>query len=336
MNRPFFFLILFSFLQPVSAQKVTLRMIPAKSENKIAIPFSDIEVIDARYDRSHIGGFFYLQPEQIAVAKMEVAFPDSLNDYLPKILERLVKLDDGSNDKLVVLIKQFRFADQFGKKPPRGPFVILNASILFYKNSGDSLYRLSSFEGLLNADLRTVSKSKEPDVARIDGLAFILQKIIANRNWEKTGVGVSFREIDKAMQQRFNLPVFNSELKAGCYAGFSEFINNNPSIVNLQPVYEKKKLVGFKDQSGKKIDPASCWGGSDGTSSFISFRNAYCLLIPSDHSFKFKYESSREEMIAEPIYIGLKGAQYHVVTTLFHLNMDDGTVFSDDLSSAKK
>jgi hypothetical protein len=303
-----------------------VRMIPEKQEEKIEIPFSDIEVIDARYDRSYCGVLLFETDQRNAeVSKLEISFPDSLNSYLPRILERLVALNEDNPDRLLILIKRFRMADYNNNLYQPGPYLVLNCSFSFFAAQGDRYYRIGSFDKILSEKLE-FSKTKDAEKIKTEALATMLEKIFRNRSWQKTNSSFTLNDIQKGVQQRYDLPIFKQELKPGCYTSFKEFVNNKPSITNITPVIEKNKLIGFKGQDGKLLDPAGFWGASDGNHAYIVFENSFNLLIPQDNAFRFNNKRSIENIpgvMKNKIYKTEK-------PELFHVNMDDGTVYMEE------
>src|SRR5215213_8946231 len=90
----------------------TIQVDTSVTGESINIPFSDIIVFDARFDRTKIGCIYnnsFLV--ELPSNKRNAVFPDSLHNYLPAFFKTFIHTDSVQKDKLFVLVKQFRIAD---------------------------------------------------------------------------------------------------------------------------------------------------------------------------------------------------------------------------------
>jgi hypothetical protein len=319
------------FLPGLSQVRVPVRMIPPPLPEKIDLPFTNIEVIDARFDRSNVGAFWFRNTDEVGVEKLEIRFPDSLKEYLPHIIEPLVKYNDSTNDILVIFVKRFRMV-QHVKSYESYPELILNASFSFFTRKGEQYFKLFSVDKLFSAPLELMRR-KDLEKVQTQGLGSVFEKILKNKTWITTTPAFTKADFDKAMQQRYDHPILTDDQPvAGCYASFEEFLKNKPSIPNTQPVFEGKRIKGFKTQDGKIISAESCWGASDGKDLFISFRNNFHFMQKADKSFKFYFsrfgERKNKKERLEELWIMDNISRGPV---LYHLNMETGTIYMEDI-----
>jgi hypothetical protein len=339
-------LLLFSlcFCSPFSLfaqNRVMIEMLPPLIDQKIKLPFSGVEVIDARFDTTYIGAFAKgFTFRQQTVYKQEADFPGSFKNYFPHVLGRIIEFDQNSPDKLVLLVKRFRLADHIDRNKT-DPELILNISISFFARKDNYYFKLNTLDKIFSVPMVGAHKKKELDSFRTKAFGNLLEIVFKERSWKKTNTVFTTTDIKSGIDKRFDLPIFtDSVIRVGCYRNFNEFIMNRPSITNVKPVY-KEILTSFKTEDGKLIPVDSCWGGSDGRNVFIVFRKTYCMLFLRDHSFVLRSYRSTADIKPPPDY-GTAALQYGLIDGMlkagidwepevFYLNMENGSVFLEEV-----
>ena len=339
--RLFFILFVFISTSANAQKKEFVEMLPALQDPKIFLPFSSVEIIDARFDKTYVGAFAKgFTFRQQTVHKYEADFPGSFKNYFPLILERFIQFDKSSTDTLVILVKRFRLADHFDRYKI-DPELILNVSMSFFSRNHQEYTKLNAVEKVYAVSMTDAHKRKTLDSLRTIAFGKHLEKIFQDRSWSKTSTVFTHAEIESGILKRFALPIFtDSVIQVGCYRNFNEFIMNRPSISNVKPVY-KEGLKGFKTADGRMIPVDSCWGGSDGKNVFVVFRKTFNMLFLKDHGFVLRSYRSTADIKPPPDY-GSAALQYGLIPAMFeagidwepeffHLNMDNGTIFLEEL-----
>jgi len=92
-----------------------------------------------------------LPPFGLSTYKSDAVFPDSLKNYLPKVLGTFSRFDFQSRDSLFVLIKTFRIADNFvyDVETEFAVQLALNISASFYSIHNEKYYKLFSINSIL-------------------------------------------------------------------------------------------------------------------------------------------------------------------------------------------
>lgn len=142
-------------------QKINLPLLPAPPESKIKIPFSVIEVADARFDRSYVGAIQnnIQRQNKVVHRKIEVNFPDSFHTYFPIVLDRIVSLDSQSPEKLLILVKRFRLVDWM-RSNQSDPELLLNISCSFFSVRDNDYIKLGSVDKTFSRTLYVARKNQ--------------------------------------------------------------------------------------------------------------------------------------------------------------------------------
>ncbi|RYY68230.1 MAG: hypothetical protein EOO13_12895, partial [Chitinophagaceae bacterium] len=98
-----------------------------------------------------------------------------------------------------------------------------------------------------------------------DALRVLLKETVKNKSDMANAPVLSMSAILLERNQREkNIPILNAPTyKEGAYASFTEFLNNEPTLLDVQPVAVKKRDVAFtKPNSADTTDTVNVWGYS--------------------------------------------------------------------------
>lgn len=309
------------------------------------IPYSQIKVLDARFDHTKIGccynSVFF---NRIPIEKFDAKFPESFTDYFPKFLNTFIKLEPSSKDQLIILMKQFRIADHLLRGIETDQLEVeltLRMSASFYALHDDRCFKLFSVDNLLLHHIEKLHerKRKYEEGSRSFALRTMLYKLLNTQDWDVNTQEQSFTlpEMQTAIQKRFELPIYNATFKKGIYKDFSAFKNNNPSPEDFTVIYKDGKIHHLEDKYGKPYQPKEIWGICDGFKNYIQIREEFSELVPNDKSFRvLTYATLSEFAGASGNYdltsgtlgrlkSGLKAEQY------FDLDMETGRLYLQEV-----
>ncbi|HEV7329877.1 MAG TPA: hypothetical protein VGN63_02460 [Flavisolibacter sp.] len=339
----------------VQAQKIpatTLNLNDVEAETKIPVPFSAVQVMDVRFDRSNVGTISHVKKangSKVKTIQAIATFPDSLQQYMPHLLEGLLDFRKESNDTLVLLVKQFRISDRIFN-PMNGqyePELLLRISFSAFTRKNGQLVRLFSVDDLISQELPTdrVPKEEVMQGYRGEALMAILQRLLKQKDWQSTGTaGFDLATVQQGIQKRFQLPLFTDSLqKIGVYKTFKEFKQNMPSLLSVKLGMNKDRLIAIADSTGKPVELKNYWGVSTGTKRYIIFRDELCELLPSDKSFYFQSYTQLSDLYGQGSFgdyapqaglLGgalIKSALNKEHKHFFFLNMDEETVHLEEI-----
>lgn len=294
-------LILFGFLPlyfHCASQKIEETLIQL-AENfpyvqKEVLPFSAVQIIDARYDRSSIGSTIKdLSFNGATRGKRVAVFPDSIQTYLPQVIFKTCSLASPKPDTLVMLIKHFRLTDRvfntLAKK--NKPESILMIAVSFYKKEEGRLFKIGSVESKWSKEWRLWNDESAPalSAARNEACTELFLKPFQNRNWRAGELSFSWTEMEDGLRRRYQLPILtDTVLRAGVYRSYNEFKNNNPSVTRFSFRRFKDLLQDVKDENSKLIE-GSIWGACDGKDLYI-FDGKFRKLLRSGNGFRYYVE----------------------------------------------
>lgn len=118
---------------------------------KIQLPFKDITVADARFNKLSLGFVYGKVIVGIHTRKKQtVNFPDSLQNYLKRIIENFSDLSDTAREGLFILIKKFRVSEQAATsiKGTVNSYLTLNLSASFYRANNHIYQKIFSVDDL--------------------------------------------------------------------------------------------------------------------------------------------------------------------------------------------
>lgn len=336
----------------VSAQKsdtILLDPLGFEPEEKLALPFAAVEVIDARFDRGNIGGMHQkIKTNRFTYARVPAVLPDSFHLFLPKLIGDIVSYTPASKDTLVILFKQFRIVEHLlnGVNQKYEPQLLVKISASFFHQKNDSLFKIFSFDDLISTKWPIDRKLKKDVVTEYRNEAFMksLQVLFERKNWQSGGPGFARSSVEEGLRKRFQLPLFtDGALRAGVYKTFKEFKNNSPSIQDVKIRMNKAAPVDAVDASGKPVDIKNCWGLCTENKRFILFRGRFYELLPSDRSFRFLSYSQTNDLFGQPGFgdyapqtgllpaLLIKATDNDVSKQYFYLNMDEEEIYLEEI-----
>jgi hypothetical protein len=318
-----------------------------KSEKAI-LPFSAIQIIDARFDKSSIGcAIKDLSFDGITKNKMVAVFPDSLQTYLPLVVAKLCSLASPNPDTLVLLVKHFRFADRvFSTLTKKNkPESILMIAVSFYKKEGGRLFRIAGVESKWSKEWSLLDDESTPalSAARNEACTELFLNLFQNTNWRAGELSFSWAEMEDGLRRRYQLPILtDTTLRAGVYRSYSEFKNNNPSLTRCSFRTSKDLLQEVKDENNKLIE-GTVWGACDGKYLYI-FDGKYRKLLRSSNGFRYYVEQYQQrngpsiinlldpgiQTSAGTLYLPSISAKHRSNVAFVDLNLDTGSRYLEE------
>jgi hypothetical protein len=314
---------------------------------KPQLPVYDIEVIDARFNQSHIGistGTEMLVTN--AFSRQDVIFPSKLSIYLSLKFKDWFDYDATSADKLVLLVKKFRTSENIRKMllTSQRKEVFLLLSISFFLQRGDVCYRIGTMDKWYSSD---IVKSNPYTIKRNTHEWLITNVLLQEINQlnftihEHTGSFLR-SEVEAAVQRRFDMPAFRQRPQKGIYRHFREFLNNQPADTAYRIATGKSGKIYFLDKNGQVLTSAQAWGLSDGVKTVYLFGNNFYELDYGENYFRVK--THRKTGIKKTVSIirdlqalGLinkrakKFFAYSDMPDYLDVDMDTGELFLEEL-----
>lgn len=318
---------------------------------KISIPFSTVQVLDVRFDRTNIGCVGYIRKANSSVVKTRqtvAVFPDSLKFYMPQILQELFQFQRDANDTLVLMVKQFHLSERFYNPVNLEiePELLLRLSFSAFAKRAQKLTKLFSVDDLLSKKIPDDRALKDDRLSELrkDLLMLIFQETFQTKQWQSTNVAFDVSAVQQGIRQRFQLPLLTElALKPGLYASFREFKNNSPAVTNVKITEKNGEITSIKDAAGNEIDFTKYWGVCTGDKQYLVFRDDLYRLIRSDNSFYFSSYISDSDLAGLPSFgdyapqTGLLPAAIKKLRDtkrtrhFFYLNMDDENIHLEEL-----
>ena len=344
-------LLLCVFAQAQLPDTTKIDMAGVETEQKISTPFSTVQVIDVRFDRSNIGCVGYLRKANSSVVKSRqtvAVFPDSLKTYLPQILQELFQFQKDASDTLVLMVKQFHLSERFYNpiNLEIEPEFLLRLSFSAFAKRDQRLTKLFSVDDMLAKKIPYDRALKDDRVSELrkDLLMQIFQETFQAKRWQGTNTVFDVAAVQQGIRQRFQLPLLTDPvLKPGLYASFREFKKNSPAVSDVQITEKNGEITSIKDATGKEIDFAKYWGVCTGNKQYLVFRGDLYRLIRSDNSFYFSSYISDSDLAGLPSFgdyapqTGLLPAAIQKLRDskrtrhFFYLNMDDENIHLEEV-----
>ena len=327
-------------------KKAIIKVDTSFSAQVFEIPYAGVAVIDARFDKTKIGCIYNtVTAGFVSDKKHDADFPDSLNRYLPLFLKTIFRTDSSRQEKLMILIKKFRIADHFSKGLDNDDRIeietTLNISASFFAVRNNNYYKLFSVENVLAHNIYKPHERKREfeEGTRAIALRILLNKLLQDKKWHTDYSGSYFTlpDIENGLNQRYQLPIYQTPYIKGIYKTFSEFKRNSPSITNINVIYKENKIISIKDEMNKPVLLQNIWGVSDGSKLYLHLRGELSELIPCDKSFKVLSYRTRAELrggagagnIGSSIKSGLLNDIK--IKEYFDLDMETGKVFLQEV-----
>lgn len=342
------------FVVPAQAQlpdTTRIDMTGVEARQKVSIPFSAVQVLDVRFDRTNIGCVGYIRKANSSVIKSRqtvAVFPDSLKTYLPQILLELFQFQKDTSDTLVLMVKQFHLSERFYNpiNLEMEPEFLLRLSFSAFAKRNQTLAKLFSVDDLLSKKIPDDRALKDERVSELrkDLLMQIFEETFQNKHWQGSNTAFDASAVQQGIQQRFQLPLLTDHaLKTGLYTSFREFKKNSPAVTNVQITEKNGEITSIQDAAGKEIAIAKYWGVCTGGKQYLVFRGDLYRLIRSDNSFYFSSYITDSDLSGLPSFgdyapqTGLLPATIKKLRDskrtkhVFYLNMDDENIHLEEL-----
>lgn len=224
-------------------QKDVVTFNPKPCSDCNPFPFSNIKVIDKRYDTSSFG---YMLDYKMSRKDCKLVTANGLETDLETYLNTIFKNKFVSNgSSLVIVLRKFRFYGNYSDD--NKPLSKSNKTDYFLQ-AGIDCFLLSDslYIPLIRKDsampVYGALKDAERGTSIVSSLKMLLKSLpidsaisqIANRK------KLNYQELNEYYDKKFKYPVIEDcELKKGVYMSFNEFRNNAPSYVNFDVVKSK-------------------------------------------------------------------------------------------------
>jgi hypothetical protein len=263
------FLILFTFFvngqttqkSEVAKEKfLTIKMqkYPIVDDFETSKAISDIQVIQLVSDSFRLGYSTKGWDNYVATIRSDKNLTDFLQQHLTRMYKNQYKK---KGRKILLVIKELRE----GEKDAYIPYAYhdiytytkLNADTYISEDGNlfTKVYNVDSvFVNQLNITTREHAESIEKS------LKFIVKKTIlyGETASEKIVEGITIDQIVTNCKPKLDAPILTSEsYKDGAYKNFEEFLNNNPSITDFEPIASKKKKIDILNAAK---DTIAIWG----------------------------------------------------------------------------
>ena len=249
-------------------------------ENKINLPVSEIEILDARFNKTYVGittGMSMLSNNEFG--RQDIIFPVTFNVYLRDKLYNWFAMNSSSGDKLIILIKKFRSNDNIRKMliSSKRKEVLFLFSVSFFLQRDETCYKLSGVDKWYSSD----NMSNSEYLIKKDYHEWLITNVLLQEvkqvrfNINDNTVSYSRPEVDNGIRQRFDLPVMREKIKKGIYRTYQEFLLNKPSDTSFRVATLKSKKIVFIDTAGIALNSSNTWSVSDGKMTVFMFGNNF-------------------------------------------------------------
>jgi hypothetical protein len=258
------------------------------------LPFSQIEVIDCRYDTTKIG---YIRKNG---SFKKLIVPAGLQPSLDNILNMSLaeNFDPAQNQSLLVVIKRLWLKETNQAETEKRKMVVAdNASLLKFSACSFKLEvylkKEDNFTPLLRLDS---SLSYENSLKRYGGdivmAPFELCLLrLQNINFEKAAASskkLNWKTVEDYNQQQFNKPILkNPPLQRGLYLSFSDFLQNKLTVKDFEVEYGNLTDQLYLVNKGEKTLYTDFWGFCDGGKLYIRSGLNFYELFKQHNTFEF-------------------------------------------------
>jgi len=246
---------------------------------KVNLPVSNIEIMDARFDQTKIGTKTVNALQEIKT--LDLIFEDNLSTYLTKKFQQWFSFDSSSTDKMILLIKDFRLSEdisEFVSKSMRKE-KLFYLSCAVYIQRADSCYKIDLISKW-ESERNKINDKKLCKEAHENFVTNVLLYDISHLNFAiKSDNEVYARnEIDKQLKKRFEVPALNEEIRKGIFKTFEDFLKNKPADISFSRKIDKHGKAMLFDSSGKIINAQNAWGMCTGEQVFYFVNEHYYEL----------------------------------------------------------
>jgi hypothetical protein len=253
--------------------KIKKEFIEFKSKAEQAgsvLPFSNIKVIDKRYDTSCMG---YMKYGSKVIQHSKLVTKNNLSADLENYLSDLNKKNFSSNNKsLVMVIKKLWFHTDYNSNKTfdnaknMSYFFALN--IDFYIRSGNLYTPFMREDTIIKIPIKVFQRLKGILIG--EALQNVFNDLLLSKAPDISSNKITFSELNTYYEERFNLPIFyTSSLQKGVYMTFEEFKNNAPSVLVFEVTKTKLTDDIYVEHENKFILNRTAWGYCDGTNTFV-------------------------------------------------------------------
>jgi hypothetical protein len=317
------------------------------SPQKQSIPFTDVDVIDDRFDTSCVG-FAY---NAIKHSHEKVSLQTSANAQVKNfILKNYITVDTSKNSwKLLVIIQKMWITNvaiidseksaSSDKSYITQSNLFISAKLMAEKN--DSFCALYSIDSVLVFYKQKADK----DFYFIQQGIDLLLNNIANKQISEIKMHKRYftknEIVDYFFQQRQISILTDTIYKKGVFKTFEEFKQNLPSITDFEVSYsDKTDELYVKDEKGTNYLLKDFWGFSDGRKLFVNQANNFFELCKNESTFyvngfksltKGKYEKFlnyvKNYYLLDIIGNPLGSVKYEGFKIPLQLDMETGELF---------
>jgi len=304
-NPLLFLLILFSCISQTRAQFIFKPKKPVRTEKawldkyerselKDSLPFSNILIVDSRYDTLDIGFVFshYLELREVSPT---AAWKQLINIYYHSICCLSEK------DTLVIQLEKLNIQED----------LIFDSAFIceagymkatLYAGHGDSYSYIGSIDTLIqekysNRHFEAHMHGKHHNLEfwdyyllRLFDAAIGKAAAPADTSLQHSNLSYSLEEISKSGLTKRNKPILKGDsLHQGFYRDFTEFVNNNPTFVYVNEEALHNLLVVMHYRTGKNMSTeapdTTYWGYCDGKNIYIRYAYDFFQLERKDDEY---------------------------------------------------
>jgi hypothetical protein len=311
-----------------------------------SIPFSQIDVIDARFDTSCVG--FYSSDFLSSCRKLffKTSSSDQVRNYLTKNYV-LQNANDSSLKLLIIIEKLWMIGGsrdstnniKSGFDNTVGYNVFVKAKLMAQKNNNYyALYEVDSALGftqeLEGQEHRFIQRALDVLMANISD-----KKAVEIQMHHKA---FALTDIKSYMNEKREMPILQDAVcKRGVYKTFDEFKQDNPSITDFEiGKHSKTDALYLKDEKGNEYIFRDFWGFCDGKKLFINKADNFFELYKHGSSFYMygftsfiKGKAIGNQILGVALF-GLVGAaaaptevKYSSEKVLLQLDMETGELY---------
>jgi hypothetical protein len=293
-TKPFFLilLVLFSVITS-SAQFIFVPKKAIKSERewpdkhektalRDSLPFSNIRIVDSRYDTTDVGidNSRYLILGAYSAA---AGWKDLIKTYYrPLCLQ--------GHDTLIIQLEKLNLQDDVERE---NGFIAEAGYIkaLLYLGQNDSFHYIGTIDTLIQLTY-SIQTNQHWDHYLLQLFDFAISTAKASGETTETDLNcrISMSEIIKSGLAKRDKPILKTDsLRFGFYRDFSEFVNNNPTFGNEHIEALNNLLVLMNYRVGKNmstgVPDTSYWGYCDGKHIYIRYFYDFYRLDKRDDDF---------------------------------------------------
>ena len=263
-------ILLISFAFSVNAQKsqipkekfLTMKMqkYPIVDDFETTKTISDINVIQLVSDSFRLGYSTKGGNDYVATINTDKPLTDFLQQHLKKMYKNQFKK---GGSKILLVLNELREGEKDSYMPYAYhdvyTYTLLNADT--YISENENLFtKVFSIDSVFVNQLNITTREHAENIEK--ALKFLVKKTIlyGEPAGEEIADKMTTEQIVKnsKLQLKRNEPILTNEFyKDGAYKNFQEFLNNNPSITDFEPIVSKKKKIDIINTAKDTIE---IWG----------------------------------------------------------------------------